>query len=62
MNFGGTPNPTPSSGVADANGHGSFEYNPTIGGVAYLALCTKNLAEQSDNMAYTTIDDPTAHF
>ena len=44
-NFGGTPNPTPSSGVADANGHGSFEYNPTISGVDYLALCTKNLAE-----------------
>ena len=45
LNFGGTPNPTPSSGVADANGHGSFEYNPTIGGVAYLAICTKNIAE-----------------
>jgi hypothetical protein len=45
MNFGGTPNPTPSSGVADANGHGSFEYNPTIGGVDYLAICTKNIAE-----------------
>ena len=44
-NFGGTPNPTPSSAVSDAKGHGSFEYNPTIGGVAYLALCTKNLAE-----------------
>ena len=45
MNFGGTPNPTPSSGVADANGHGSFEYNPTISSVNYLAICTKNIAE-----------------
>ena len=44
-NFGGTPNPTPSSGVADANGHGSFEYSPTISSVNYFALCTKNLAE-----------------
>ena len=43
MNFGGTPNPTPSSAVSDANGFGAFEYSPTIGGVAYLALCTKNL-------------------
>ena len=44
-NFGGTPNPTPSSGVADANVHGSFEYKPTISSVNYFALCTKNLAE-----------------
>ena len=43
MNFGGTPNPTPSSAVSDANGFGAFEYSPTIGGVAYLALCTKNI-------------------
>ena len=43
-NFGGTPNPTPSSAVSDAKGFGAFEYSPTIGGVAYLALCTKNLA------------------
>ena len=42
-NFGGTPNPTPSSAVSDAKGFGAFEYSPTIGGVAYLALCTKNL-------------------
>jgi len=45
LNFGGCPSVAPSSAVADANGYGSFEYNPTIGGVDYLALCTKNLAE-----------------
>ena len=44
-NFGGSPAVAPSSAVADANGFGSFEYNPTIGGVDYLAICTKNLAE-----------------
>ena len=31
-----------SSGNADANGFGNFEYAPPSG---YLALCTKNLAE-----------------
>ena len=31
-----------SSGNADANGHGNFEYAPPSG---YFALCTKNLAE-----------------
>ena len=44
-NFGGSPPVAPSSSVADANGFGSFEYNPTIGGVDYLAICTKNLSE-----------------
>jgi len=44
-NFGGCPSVAPSSAVADANGYGSFEYNPTISSVDYLALCTKNLAE-----------------
>jgi len=41
INFG---NPTfaISSGNADANGYGSFEYAPPSG---YYALCTKNLAE-----------------
>ena len=33
-----------SSGNADANGYGNFEYAPPTG---YLALCTKNLAEIS---------------
>ena len=45
LNCGGMPNPTPSSGVADAKGHGSFEYSPTISSVDYLAICTKNIAE-----------------
>ena len=31
-----------SSGNADANGHGNFEFAPPSG---YFALCTKNLAE-----------------
>ncbi len=41
INFG---NPTfaISSGNADANGYGNFEYAPPSG---YYALCTKNLAE-----------------
>ncbi len=43
-NFG-NPIVALSSANADANGYGSFEYNPTIGGVNYYALCTKNLAE-----------------
>ena len=40
-NFG-NPTVAPSSGNADGNGHGNFEYAPPSG---YLALCTKNLAE-----------------
>jgi hypothetical protein len=43
-NFGNSPFSI-SSGNADANGYGNFEYSPTIGGVNYYALCTKNLAE-----------------
>lgn len=43
-NFGNPPN-LPSSGNTDANGYGNFEYSPTLGGVEYYALCTKNLAE-----------------
>ena len=43
-NFG-NPSFSISSGNADANGYGNFEYSPTIGGVNYYALCTKNLAE-----------------
>jgi hypothetical protein len=40
-NFGSPPF-TISSGNADANGHGNFEYSVPSG---YFALCTKNLAE-----------------
>ena len=43
-NFG-EPLYTVSSSNADANGHGSFEYSPQLGGVNYYALCTKNLNE-----------------
>jgi hypothetical protein len=32
-----------SSGNADANGHGIFEYSPTLGGTDYFAICTKNI-------------------
>ena len=41
-NFGGCPAFAISSGNADANGYGNFEYAPPTG---YYALCTKNLAE-----------------
>ena len=41
MNFGNPPFSI-SSGNADANGYGNFEYAPPSG---YYALCTKNLAE-----------------
>ena len=44
VNFG-NPAFAISSGNADANGYGNFEYSPTIGGVNYYSLCTKNLAE-----------------
>ena len=40
-NFGSPPYAV-SSGNADANGFGNFEYAPPSG---YFALCTKNLAE-----------------
>ena len=40
-NFGNPPNSI-SSGNADANGYGNFEYAVPSG---YYALCTKNLAE-----------------
>jgi len=40
-NFG-NPTVALSSGVADGNGFGNFEYAPPSG---YFALCTKNLAE-----------------
>ena len=41
-NFGGCPSFAISSGNADANGYGNFEYAPPSG---FYALCTKNLAE-----------------
>jgi hypothetical protein len=41
MNFG-NPTFSISSGNADANGHGNFEYAPPSG---YFALCSKNLAQ-----------------
>ena len=41
FNFG-SPSHSISSGNADANGYGNFEYAPPSG---YYALCTKNLAE-----------------
>ena len=41
LNFGNAPFSI-SSGNADANGYGNFEYAPPSG---YYAVCTKNLAE-----------------
>ena len=41
-NFGGCPAFSISSGNADANGYGNFEYAPPSG---FYALCSKNLAE-----------------
>ena len=51
FNFGGSPAFTISSGNADVNGYGNFEYSPNDGGSAsfdgsakdFLAICTKNL-------------------
>jgi len=42
INFGGCPAFAISSGNADGNGFGNFEYAPPSG---FFALCTKNLAE-----------------
>jgi len=42
VNFGSPPYAN-SSDAADGNGYGAFEYAPPSG---YLALCTKNLAEE----------------
>ena len=42
LNFGGCPAFAISSGNADADGYGNFEYAVPSG---YYALCTKNLAE-----------------
>ena len=43
-NFG-NPIVALSSALSDANGFGSFEYSPTLGGVHHYAVCTKNLAK-----------------
>jgi len=43
-NFG-NPRLSISSGNADANGYGNFEYSPNDGTYDYYALCTKNLQE-----------------
>ena len=42
VNFGGSPPFTISSGNADGNGYGNFEYSPPSN---YYSLCTKNLSE-----------------
>ena len=42
VNFGGSPSFTVSSGNADGEGYGNFEFAPPSG---YFSLCTKNLAE-----------------
>lgn len=34
-----------SSGNADANGYGQFEYNPVVSSTNYYALCTKNMEQ-----------------
>jgi hypothetical protein len=47
FNFGGGFFGTTAvaSANADANGFGAFEYSPTLSGVNYYALCTKNIKE-----------------
>lgn len=42
FNFGNSPF-TISSGNTDFHNLGNFEYSPTINGVNYLAICTKNI-------------------
>lgn len=54
-NWGGLPGFTISSGNADGNGYGNFEYAPPSG---YYAMCTKNIAEFDP----PAVDDPSAHF
>jgi hypothetical protein len=44
-NFGGYTTMSNSTSYSDADGNGSFVYNPVLGGVNYYAICTKNLAE-----------------
>jgi len=44
LNFG-NPIFSISSGNADANGYGNFEYSPVLSSVNFYSLCTKNLAE-----------------
>ena len=44
FNFG-NPAFALSSAVSDANGYGNFEYSPTLSGVNFYSICTKNIAE-----------------
>ena len=44
-NFGGYTTISNTRSYSDANGYGSFVYNPVLSGVNYYAICTKNLAE-----------------
>ena len=44
FNFG-SPAFALSSAVSDANGYGNFEYSPTLSGVNFYSICTKNIAE-----------------
>jgi len=44
FNFG-NPAFSISSGNTDANGYGNFEHSPTLGGTAYYAINSKNIAE-----------------
>ena len=54
MNFGANGafgDTAVSSAVADTNGYGAFEYDPSAGtfdsaSKNFLALCTKNVAEE----------------
>ena len=43
-NFG-NPSYSISSGNADDNGYGNFEYSPNISSTKYYAVCTKNIKE-----------------
>ena len=45
INFGGCPAFSISSGNADDNGYGEFDYSPNANSKSYYALCTKNIAE-----------------
>ena len=54
LNFGNPPY-TVSSGNADANGYGNFEFEPPSG---FYAICSKNMAEFDP----PDVDDPSEHF
>ena len=50
LNFGGCPAFAISSGNADENGYGNFEYAPPSG---FLALCTKNLGSRRSRSIFS---------